>query len=101
MNSELKLEETLVLNTQETSGLKEDWLPGLHKYMTSDATYIPFTKELLTQTQTYDKSCAWCSEPNILVGQEVQFVFPFYFEHSYRDISHGICDYCARNEWRV
>ena len=102
MNLEKKLGQTQDGNTQRTSGLKEPTLPGLQKYMMQDAIYIPFTKEQSDPTpEPYDRACAWCPQPNEMFGMHSQLVFPFHYEVTTNKISHSICDYCARNEWKI
>lgn len=97
MNLESKNKETQNGNMHLRDGVQMDLPNLLEKYMMQDATYIPYTKERKQDLiPKYDRVCAWCPEPNEMVGNDAQLVFPFYYDFGH-NISHGMCNVCTEN----
>lgn len=87
--------ERLIGKKEEMNGLTQLVLPTLEKHITSDAIFIPYTKEAQQDTtlHQYDRVCAWCPEPNELAGNYAQYVFEFYYMFG-KKVSHGMCEVC-------
>ena len=96
MKSELEKIATQNGTMRQKNGVQMDLPSPFQEYMMQDATYIQFTKEPKQElNQGLNRVCAWCPEPNELVGNDAQLVFPFYYDFG-RDITHGICYACDK-----